>query len=336
MADKSRTASINTEKVFKRPGQAVPFFQAVQVLLKSAPAAVTPGSRGPIAEEHIIFRSNASLAFPVREVEEIEYDNDTVSHIPRVKMSVNLLGLYGPSSPLPDHYTEEILFNGKEDSDSRRFLDIFNHRYISFLYRCWEKYRYPLQYKEGATDNYSRWVLSLIGMGSPDLRKNSTLDWARLLPLTGLLGLRIGSAMILKQVISSYFGLCAVSIEQNVTNKTSIHAEQLNRLGVNNNNLGMSTTLGETINECASKFRVCIGPVSLQLYKSFLPGGPSYKALHELVALTIRTPLQFDIKLILDPSDMPVCVLSGNATVQLGISSWVGNPSDKEVSVLSD
>lgn len=336
MADKNRTTSIKTEKVFKQPGQAVSFFQTVQLLLKSAPAAVTPGNRGPLTKEHIVFRSNASLAFPVREVEEIEYDNDIHCHLPKVRVTVNFMGLYGPSSPLPDHYTEEILFSGKEDSDSRRFLDIFNHRYISFFYRCWEKYRYPLQYKEGATDNYSRWVLSLIGLGSPVLRENSSLDWARLLPLTGLLGLRIGSAAILKQVISSYFGLCAVSIEQNVTNKARIHPEQLNRLGVSNNNLGISATLGETVNECAGKFRVCIGPVSLKLYKSFLPGGPSYKALHELVALTIRTPLQFDIKLILDPSDVPVCIMSKDTISQLGISSWIGKNQGKEVSVLSD
>ena len=153
MADKNRTTSIKTEKVFKQPGQAVSFFQTVQLLLKSAPAAVTPGNRGPLTKEHIVFRSNASLAFPVREVEEIEYDNDIHCHLPKVRVTVNFMGLYGPSSPLPDHYTEEILFSGKEDSDSRRFLDIFNHRYISFFYRCWEKYRYPLQYKEGATDN---------------------------------------------------------------------------------------------------------------------------------------------------------------------------------------
>ena len=68
MADKNRAASINTEKVFKQPGQAVSFFQSVQLLLKSAPAAVTPGNKGPLTKEHIIFRSNASLAFPVREV----------------------------------------------------------------------------------------------------------------------------------------------------------------------------------------------------------------------------------------------------------------------------
>jgi len=335
--DQNKQLSLNNNLIKEH---SLCFFQSVRLLLRSSLNSIKPGQAGPISKEVLLFKANPSLAFPVRDVEEIEIDKKSKKNIPSISMTVNFLGLYGPSSPIPDHYTEEILFGDKVDSCSRLFLDIFNHRYISFFYRAWEKYRYSLQFKTDATDQMSQWMLSFIGLHNQELKQYSNLDWQRLIPLTGLLSMRNGSAWVLRQVISIYFSLSVVSIEENIEIQTAIDDLQLNKLGCKNTRLDMDISLGDTIKNCAGKFRVCIGQLSLADYQSFLAGGKNEKALRELVLLTIGDPLEFETVLTLRKDEQPDCVVLSNTNkkdniekykdikeksieVQLGINTWL-------------
>ena len=58
------------------------------------------------------------------------------------------MGLYGPSSPLPNHYTEDVLWASADEDAARSFLDLFNHRLISLVFRAWEKYRQPFRFAQ--------------------------------------------------------------------------------------------------------------------------------------------------------------------------------------------
>lgn len=338
MANENReknTPLIKVDESYFTTKHALSFFQAVRLLLQTDADAVKPGYAGPVSKEAVFFKANASLAFPVREIEDIEFNENPQSHLPTTNMTVNFLGLYGPSSPLPDHYTETILFADPSDSNIRRFLDVFNHRYISYIYRCWEKYQYSLQYTLGATDKFSKWVLSFIGLYHQELRKHSHLDWQRLIPLTGLLGMGIGSAWVLKQVISIYFGLENVSIEQNIETQIDIEQQQLNQLGFKNMRLGLDITLGNKIKDCSSKFRVCIGPLKLSDYQLFLRNGKNYKTLQELVLLTICNPLNFETRLTLQADAIPKCMISKKNEAELGMTTWLGGQPKKSVSAVT-
>ena len=72
-------------------------------------------------------------------------------------MTVNFMGLTGPLGILPYSYTEFMLERMRaKDSSLQDFLDIFNHRMISFFYRAWEKYRFPVTYCLGDEDRFTK------------------------------------------------------------------------------------------------------------------------------------------------------------------------------------
>jgi type VI secretion system protein ImpH len=68
-----------------------------------------------------------------------------------------------------------------------------------------------------------------------------------------------------------------------------------------------------------------LGPLSLERYQDFLPGGSAYKPLQALVRFYSNEELEFDVQLILDRDDVPPCTLGteGAEAVQLGWLTWV-------------
>lgn len=309
------------------------FFQAVRLLERVSAASGSIGGRGSISQEPILFRANASLAFAARDIESVERRETKVKGFPEFLMTVNFLGMYGPSSPLPPHYTEDILYAGGEDSSTRHFLDLFNHRFVSFFYRAWEKYRYYVQYRPGAADPFSQWMFALTGLGNPMIRAKSSVDWSRLVPYIGLLGMRIRSARVLGRIVSYYFGGCPVGVEQYVEHKAMIDRADCNRLGRMNVTLGVDSLLGQTVRDRNGKFSIRLGPLRYSDYEAFLPYGRNYRSLRELVMFIVGDPLEFDVELTLMAEDLPAFVLSRENTCYLGRSTWLGKRPEHDITI---
>jgi type VI secretion system protein ImpH len=310
------------------------FFQAVRLLEHSHPQSVPPGREGPVAREVIRFRPHATLAFPTCDIEAIEALEEQDGALPRFQMTVNFFGLYGPTSPLPTFYTEDLITSERDEDERRHFLDLFHHRLISLLYRCWEKYRYYMQYRPGATDQFSQWMFALIGLGGADLRQESHIYWPRLLPYLGLLGMHTHSAAVLAGVVSHYFGGVAAEIEQCVGRWVPLAAEQRHMLGQANGTLGEDSTLGKRFYDRSGKFRLHIGPLDFATFQKFLPPGSYYGTARELVMFGMRDQLEFDVELVLRVSDIPDLVLSADSPCRLGWSTWLGPRPEQDVSVI--
>jgi type VI secretion system protein ImpH len=67
------------------------------------------------------------------------------------------------------------------------FLDQFNHRFVTLLYRAWKKYRYPESFRAGGVDAHSLNLLCLAGFGWGDKPARAGLPASRMLALLGLL-----------------------------------------------------------------------------------------------------------------------------------------------------
>ena len=169
------------------------FAQAVSIILHYLSSQ---GVSEP--EKALRFRVNPNLSFPPGDMESLTFTGQGQKS--KALLTLNLMGLHGAGSPLP-----VVL---------RDFFDLFNHEFIDILYGVWRKYRYYLQYKEGAADNLSRRFLGFIGMGYEQLRKNEGLNWSRLLAYTGLIAFKSDAAGSLESTLRDYFSHAAVYIVQ--------------------------------------------------------------------------------------------------------------------------
>ena len=313
------------------------FFQAVRLLeqycssrvsIEQRGPAAPIGQLGPVEQETIRFRPHASFASQkslIEAIEELENEKD----FPRFLMTVTFLGLYGPDSPLPEFYTKEILEEDPDEATARNFLDLFHHRLLSLFYRCWEKYRYYVQYRPGATDQISQWMFALIGLGDPALRQSGHVQWSSLLPFLGILGIQTRSAAVLQSLISHYFGGVPVEIEQCVGHWVPLEDDQCNALGARNCSLAEDSILGDQFYDRSGKFRIHIGPLDFKTFQKFLPAGAFYQELRELVRFALRDQLAFDIDVILKTTKRRNPVLSRKNPCRLGLSMWLGNRGDR-------
>lgn len=314
-------------------GRMYSFYQVVHLLQSIGGRAADVGELGPAAEERVRFQSNASLGFPASDVENIETLAGSSEGDVHFLVTVNQLGLYGPASPMPSHYTEEVLSEDPEESTLRAFLDLFDHRLVSFLYRCWRKYRYYIQYEPGASDSFSQWLFAFVGLLHPSTREEEDVEWVRLICYTGLLGMRARSAFTLRSIIYYYFVGVPARIEQAVPDWVWIEEPQWNQLGWANSTPGQDCILGSRIRDLTGKFRVHLGPLDWETFVTFLPDGHNHSVLKRLVSLVVSDRLNYDIALHLSPSDVPPFELSSKSLCRLGWSTWFGQPRPGEAIV---
>jgi len=215
----------------------------------------------------------------------------------------------------------------------RDFLDLFNHRFTSLLYRSWEKYQPGIQYQKQAQDSFSEGVFSLMGAPDRQTRSRSAINWPRLLGYAGLIAMNANSVTVMASVLSGYFGNIRVNIREYVERWAQIPADQHNRLGKANSQLGEDLCLGQKIKDHCGKFSVCMGPLDFPSFQRFLPDGQDYAALLELIELLMPEQLCFDIELILQREQVPALSL-GAPTAKLGWVGWLGETAGEDPRVI--
>jgi type VI secretion system protein ImpH len=305
------------------------FYQAVRLLERTLPDAVSIGHSGPIEREAVRLRPNPTMGFASSDIEDIEpiqaergADGETWSGY---RITVNFLGLYGAGSPLPAFYTEDIVMRDEEAENRRQFFDLFHHRYLSFAYRTTEKYRYYLRYRQGAKDQFSLWLRGLIGLRGDAGRNGAPVEHPeKLLSSIGLLLQHSRSAATLSRILSHYFDGLPVTIEQFIPRQVSIEPAQRAFLGQANCTLGLDCSPGETVPDTCGKFRIRIGPLDFAAFRELLPDGADHRRLSKVVPFLLRDQLAHDLELILHEEAVPPLELGGECPARLGWSTWLG------------
>lgn len=324
MAGKSRRAEPTLRKILFDEGYRFDFFQAVRLLEQLYPERQPVGTTGDPAKEVVRFHSRASLSFPPGSIYEIADNDDSP-----VDMTVAFIGLTGPAGVLPRHYTE-LLIERLRDKDSALagFLDIFNHRLISLFYRAWEKYRACISFEKGGKDRFTWCLQNLIGLGTPGLQNRLKIEDRQLLLYTGLIARRPHSVSALENFLQDYFQV-PIKVEQFKGQWFDLDESSRSSLGSAglNNQLGITTVVGESVWDQQSKFRIQVGPVEFDKFVEFLPQGEAFELLSQLVKFYAGEEFDFDVQLILKAGDVPQCRLedNGQATPQLGWSTWVAS-----------
>jgi type VI secretion system protein ImpH len=307
-----------------REGFMFDFFQSVRLLESMFPEGKSPGESSDIAEERIRFRPHNGLIFPATDVRQVELLDERPK---RARLTATFMGLYGVDSPLPVYFYDVVATDAEETKPLRDFLDMFNHRLYSLFYRSWKKYRFGMEYSRPSTrKSFVVRTLSLGGIGTRGVVDDAVIEPIRLAAFVGLLSMRVHNAEGLRNLVAEFLGGVQVSVIENIPRWVVIpRRPRIGEKGPLASSLGQTACIGSRVEDVSGKFRIAIGPLTMEQYLTFLPGNSTARLLSTLVRLYVRDNLDYDVQLKLSTHEIPRYRM-GDKAAKLGLTTWLGTP----------
>lgn len=298
------------------------FYAALRLLECAHPALPRIGQARRPRDEAVRFGQQPSLGFEPAMLAGLARP-DGEEGAPRLLL--HFFGLLGANGPLPVHLTEYIrdrLRNGGDPTPAR-FLDVFQHRMISLLYRAWSSAQPAVSLDRPGADRFAGYVGALIGIGMPSLRaRDAVPDFAKL-HYAGRLAPHAASAAGLEAILTDFFQV-PVQVQEFVGHWMALPASGLCRLrsGPDAEVLGQTTVMGKKVWNAQHKFRLLIGPVDGVRLRQLLPGTDGMRRLVDWVRQYAGLTQDWDVNLIVKKEARPALRLG--RTAQLGWTSWIG------------
>lgn len=259
------------------------------------------------------------------------------------RLQVRLFGLLGPNGPLPLHITEyarERLRNAGDPTFSR-FLDLFHHRFLALFYRAWAQAQPHVNRDRPDRDRFAAYVGSLIGLSPAAFRNRDALPDVAKFFHVGSLVRQVRNAEGLAAIVQHFFRVPA-RIQEFVGHWMSLGPRERTHLARDGATLGRGAVLGRTVWDRQHKFRVRLGPLTLEQYERFLPGSPKPRSgggdpgsprrqpvertplvmLVDWIRFYGCMELDWDVQLRLAKAEVPPLKLG--RTGQLGWTTWLG------------
>jgi type VI secretion system protein ImpH len=276
------------------------FMQLCQLLEVRVPEQPGFGTRDTAEHEPVRFRPRPRVGFPAGEIAGVEYDEGCVTGGPHAPPTVctTFMGLYGVDAAMPSHMIDDIVLRTEGHEALEAFLDQFNHRLTTLVYRAWKKYRYPVGFRPGGTDPHSRKLLSLAGFGWGSKPSRAGLPDSRVLALLGLLIQRTRTPEGLTGVVALAVPGVDVCVDEffptlkgagkprPLTSAGTVDAADRNgkRRG-----LGGGYVLGTRLAYRSRAARVTLRPANAQQAHDLLPGAWLHRELMAFIRLYVGT-----------------------------------------------
>lgn len=312
------------QRLFAEPHR-FEFYQAVRILEQLRPQCVPLGEGVEPQREAVSFASDPGFAFPPSDIRALTPSEEDAALPPR--MEVTFIGLAGARGPLPNAATEVLLQRARHrDTAFRDFLDLFNHRIVSLMYRVRRHTRLSLGTEPPEQTRFARYLEAFLGLGTPNLRGRLGAPDRALLRYVGLLAGRARSAPGLEILLADYFAV-AVRVQSFVGCHLVLDEEERTAIGRydrgRNNALGQSVVVGARVWDRQSRFAVHMGPLTFSQFLAFLPIGGAHGVAAALTRFYVGEHLDFDIRLILRPDEVPQARLGRQDGSRLGWTSWL-------------
>lgn len=301
-------------------------FQAIMLLERSV-AQARPLGTGNGTGEALRLSGHVSLAFQSSDVRAVSTLPD-VAEPTRYMLSTPVMTLAGAGGPLPLAYCELMLARrAARDHTIVDFLDIFNHRYLSFLYRGRKKQAPGLNPVAPYTAGPAACLSALANLGyERDLRgPRAERLWLR---HAGLLASMVRSMAGLLALLGDRLGV-AVQGEQFVGAWRALDPSDyssLSRAARDSVRLDGTRALGRRAWDRSAGIAIAFLDLDRSRFESLLPGGRE----HELALWLIRNYLRREMIVIFAlraPSGAPERRLSATAGPRLGWTSCLGGGS---------
>lgn len=325
-----------TGRLAESPGE-FELFQAIRIaddhVWRMAVAAGLPppaeiGTTAPAegSRPAVRFQAAASLGFPTGAVTRADlppdqhHDQDAArggsTGAVSCRLEIDCFGLFGPAGVLPQHYTALVVERLRRfrDRTLRDFLDIFNQRVVSLLYRAWAKYRAAVQLERTAIrgaqaewdqsalrprDSLTAAVACLVGLGERGLVDRLGMDDEVVFHQAGHFARFPRSAESLAALLENLFDF-AVEVRQFVGRWLVLEPPDQTQLGTRQAPDGLNTVLGggaiagRRVWNVQSVVELAVGPVPFATFRRLLPGTVGLGRLTDLTRLYVGP--QFDIR----------------------------------------
>jgi len=134
------------------------------------------------------------------------------------------------------------------------------------------------------------------------------------------------SAVELEQVLADYFEV-PVEIEQFTGAWYTLDQSTqcaMNERDSMSTQIGAGAVVGEAVWDRQGRVRIRIGPIGIERYNDFLPGGSAHDALRAITQFFSNGCVDFEAQLVLDRKEVPAVELDLNAKhpARLGWVSW--------------
>ncbi|WP_116135468.1 type VI secretion system baseplate subunit TssG [Trinickia diaoshuihuensis] len=298
-------------------------FQAIH-LLERAQSWARPLGTGDGTDEAVRFAGHVSLAFEPSDIRAVRADTAQPGRT-TYTLTTAAMTLAGASGPLPLPFTEWLLARrAARETAMSDFLDIFNHRFLSFLYRSRQKHAPGLN---GRAPDEAALTACLDALGNLGLRagERGPAGARRWLRHAGLLGGAPRSMAGLLAMLSDRLGV-AVRGGQFVGGWRELDARdsaRLSGLGRGASRLNGRAVVGRRCWDQAAGIRIEFVDLVPDRFDALLPGGK----LHELTAWLVQSYLEqdLDVHVVLRPAPGPAaCAVGGAGAARLGWTSWLG------------
>ena len=294
------------------------FFQAVRLLELMFPERAPVGEGSEPEKEPVHFSGRIAFDFPASDVQDLfPGKGDSPA-----SMVTNFLGLAGASGPLPAPLAELVLERIRhKDTGLRDFLDIFNHRLISLMYRTRKVHRVNFSADSPERGRVANYLYAFLGLGLMPLRDRMAVEDRALLPYAGLVSQQPRSAVGLERMLSDHFQ-SVVRLCQFSGGWRRIEPDQWTALGRSGKNqlLGQTIVLGRRIWDQQGRFWIVVGPLALEKFLHFLPDGGAYQPLCAMARFYAGEEFEFRIRLELEAEEIPESRLGQS---KLGWTSWL-------------
>ncbi|MFM0339037.1 type VI secretion system baseplate subunit TssG [Paraburkholderia fungorum] len=344
-ADDRQPANALIARLLAQP-QGFDLFQAIHLLERAQPWTRALGY-GDGTDEAVRLRGFVSLAFEASDIRSAQRHPLTSEAQPSnaqadgpqadnarqpratYTLTTPVMTLAGANGPLPMPFTEMVLTRrAARETAMADLLDIFNHRFLSFLYRSRQKLA-PSLTSRAPRDAELAACLDALGNlglhGGPRGPRGASL-WLR---HAGLLGGAPRSMTGLLALLSDRLGV-TVRGAQFVGGWHTVDAAdtlRLARAGARAPRLGGVAVLGRRTWSQSAGLRIEFFDLSETLFAALLPGGEA----HELAAWLVRSYLQqdHDVSFVLRRAKPAGAgALGGTAPARLGWTSWMGTERD--------
>jgi type VI secretion system protein ImpH len=311
-----------------------------------------------LADEPLHLIASDRMALPVGDVAEIDLGDRDPRQIAPLKpgqrrpprVTTNVLGLIGPTPALPAFYSEVQLQRRRlRDRAMAAFVNIFDHRALSFFWRAFAKYNWAVNLEraggrvapagEGLTDPISGSLLAFSGFATASMRDRLAFDDAALVRLAHHFADTRRSAAGLALVLRRLTGLDVTVVEAEPV-WMALPLEEQTRLGgpglarfarlggtdpVSGLGAGDAAMVGAAVLDIQHHFLLSIGPLDWPDFVDFCGTSGARRAIGEICRLYAGLEYQPLLRLTIPgPAVRPIRLGDPAVPAWLGRTCWLG------------